>query len=394
MSFLKYFVLNILIFSTLPQAQAVVLDWSGYYQVELNTLQNGDFENWGSGEIYHNLFLNPEVKVFDEVQIKSQFYFSSSSDNQKPYLLGANAFRSQEGLFWDNTALPVVAVRDLYLEISHDFGILRLGRKPHHFGLGMYYNASHKPFNSFYNVETSKGSISWRGFIGSSYYVQPMIYYYNETAFSMMIQAGLHNNDNYGVDALYKTTPIKITDDDQTNSTESYFGFYGFYLMDSLDFHLEAGGNSKGVYGGFFKAHWKTPIKWLKIKLNLAGSSSNENTSFYFDPSFSSNLAFFVEQYSLHLQDKEDKKEDMYSFNSGFYISPSASFSITDVLSIKSIFSVILSYDNGEPLFYNASLMLKYKIKEGLVWKTSIGTIFPNNDNWHIGLRSQAAITF
>ena len=52
-------------------------------------------------------------------------------------------FQQQEGSSFGFTKEgdffpPLIGVRDLYLQIAHDFGLFEIGRKPHHFGLGMY----------------------------------------------------------------------------------------------------------------------------------------------------------------------------------------------------------------------------------------------------------------
>lgn len=394
MRWFLYFILVVQVYS----AQAIVLDWSGFYELELNTLQKGDFEKWGSSEVFHNLHLKPDIKAFDGVSIRSWFQIapqgtaSQNTPSRKFYLQEGVGFGSNnQNIF----SAPLIAVKDLYLEVTHDFGLLQIGWKPHHFGLGMYYNDSSGPFNPVYNLEGSRGFVSWRGFIGSSYYIQPMVHYVDEALFNLFIQAGF-NMDEYGVELMYKTSPQGVTD--STEDSPSYFGFYSYYKMDdeTLAAHLEAGRTSEGMYGAVLDVDWQTPVKWLGVGLNLGVATASEDTAFYFDPSFSSHLSFLIEEYEMSkATGTEDSKKYMrYSFHSAFYIAPSASFSLLDSLILEPVFSTHLSYSAIDVLLYHTEVKLKYQLAEGVMWSTSVGVLFPKEDHWHMGVMSQAAITF
>ncbi len=393
--FITYIVFPLSIFS----AQAVVLDWSGSYLLEINTVQNGDFEYWGSSEAFHNLHLKPDIKAFDEVRVKSWFQLSTPSSVSNNFAGRKFAIQKGVNFNWDSeksVSLPGIAVRDLYLEVAHDFGLLQVGWKPHHFGLGMYYNDSSALFDPFYNLEGSRGFISWRGFIGSSYYIQPMVHYVNDTLFNLFIQAGF-STDQYGVEAMYKTSPQGIEgDNSKAENIPSYIGIYGYYNTDTLTAQLEVGRTSDEVYGGVLDIDWESPIKWLSLGLDMGLATSEEKKAFHFDPSFSSRLSFLIEEYE-NLKPKgeaETTQSEYYSFHSAFYLSPSLSFSLLDSLNLKSIFSIHISYSEMDVLFYHKELMLEYQLAEGLTWSTGVGVLFPREDNWHIGLISQAAITF
>ena len=395
--FLVYIVFAVVTFP----AQAIVLDWSGAYTVEFNTVQKGDFEYWGSSEAIHNLHLKPDIKAFDGVRARSWFQVSNQSD---VFHISGRKFAEQEGVRFNwagdkqSLSFPFVTVRDLYLEVSHDFGLFQIGWKPHHFGLGMYYNDSTGIFDQFYNLEGSQGFASWRGFIGSSYYVQPMVHYINDTLFNLFIQAGL-SKEEYGLSAMYKTSPIGIEDDTQPENANSYIGIYGYYKMDTLKAQLEVG-IADEVYGGVLNIEWEAPLKWLDLGLNAGLSSSEEKKAFYFDPSFSSRLSFLIEEYE-YLKPKPqtaeksaEKSLEVYSFHSAIYLSPFLSFSLSDSFNLNSTFSIHISYSEMDVLLYHKELTLKYKLTEGLTWNTGIGVLFPKEENWYIGLISQAAITF
>ena len=391
-----------LVMFTLP-SWAMVLDWNGSYELELNFLQEGSFESFGKANTFHSLHLKPDIKVFDGVRVKSWFYlkptFSSQSESEvRP------KFQQQEGEVFGFTqegdfSPPLIGVRDLYLQIAHDFGLFEIGRKPHHFGLGMYYNDSSEPFSPVYNIEGMTGFISWRGFIGSSYYIQPLIHYLSSSQFNLFLQVGW-TKEQYGIEAIYKTAPQGIEPEVPIESP-SYVGAYGYYkLNESLSAQLEIGGQlTEEVYGGFLEIDWQSPIKWLDAGLNLGASTTKENKVFYFDPSFSSKLSFLLEQYEFKQDELTSGSEYLktylrYSFNSSFYISPTLSFALSDSFNIQTQFAAHFSYPDFSFTLYHMECMLNYQLTEGLTWTTSIGTLFPSEDKWQIGVLSQVAITF
>ena len=389
-------------------AQAVVLDWSGSYQVEYRVLQEGDFENWGFSTFFHNLHLKPDIKAFDGVRVRSWWHLSPRVHSSSWDLAG-RTFYTQEGIHFGlgDTATdfpPIISVRDLYLEVTHNFGLFRIGWKPHHFGLGMSYNDSSELFSPVYNGEGSRGFISWRGFIGSSYYIQPMLHYIDSALFNVFIQAGFTQNQ-YGVELMYKTTPQGVEDHSRTEAQESasHLGAYAYYkLPEVLTLHLEVGRTSDQVYGGAVKGDWQSPIQWLTMGLAMGLSTSDKDKAFYFDPSFSSLISFAVEAYEQGKQmsgiidpaEEEKISSSGYSFHSAFYISPAFVFSLSDSVNLESAFSTHLSYSEGDVLLYHGELTLQYELSEGLVWNTAIAILFPKEDDWHMGFISQAAITF
>ncbi len=380
--------------------QALVLDWSGSYELEWNILQKGDFEQWGSSEMFHNLRLKPDIKAFDNVRVRSWFQLVPLGNSSEGSL--RKKFLAQEGRLFGfgetaDFSIPLLSVRDLYLEIAHDFGLFQTGWKPHHFGLGMYYNDSSVIFSPVYNKEGSSGFVSWRGFIGSSYYIQPMVHYIGKMAFNFFIQLGF-TKDEYGVEAMYKTAPQNMVNESTPVESPSYFGVYGYYKMNPLVLRLEAGSTlSEEVYGGALEVAWQTPLKWLGVELNTGISTSNPDKKvFYFDPSFSSLLFSLISEYEDLKSTKPEYLSEylQYSIHSSMYISPSVSFSILDSLSLKPVFSIHLSYPDMGVSLYHTELELKYHLAEGVVWNTSMGIIFPTEDHWHIGAISQVAITF
>ena len=388
------FVIFILFFSF--SAKAIVLDWTGSYQVEFNVLQSTDFEQWGPGEFFHNLHLKPDIKAFDGVRVKSWFYLAGQRElSLEP---AQRTFYPQEGIGFglkNKDFPPGIFIRDLYLEVAHDFGFFQTGWKPHHFGLGLYYNDGSAPFSPAYNAEGSTGFLSWRGFIGSSYYVQPMLHYIGDALFNLFVQAGYHK-EQYGIELMYKTSPQGARDLNAPITSPSYWGVYGYYKADTLSAKLEGGRTADELYGMALAINWQSPVSWLNLALDAALSTSDTNNkAFYFDPSFSSGLSFIIENYEERKQAKsKEGAHSGYAFHSAFHFSPSLAFSLSDSVELTTLFSVQLSYSDWEVLLYHTEMGFQYQLMEGLIWKTGLGAVFPQQESPYIGFISQAAISF
>ena len=118
-------------------------------------------------------------------------------------------------------------------------------------------------FSPVYNIEGMTGFVSWRGFIGSSYYIQPLIHYITNSQFNLFLQAGWAK-EKYGIEAIYKTAPQGVGSEVPIESP-SYVGAYGYYkLNEELSAQVEVGGQlTEEVYGGFLEIDWQTPVKMV-----------------------------------------------------------------------------------------------------------------------------------
>ncbi len=410
--YLLFFLLGFVGFS-----EALVLDWSGSYKLEKEWIQNiGQEEGRGDFRILHNLRLQADIKAYDGVRVKSLFHlvpFSQVSavpsnvpstaplSTNSPYYLYQNG--DSFGLF-EPRGSPFLAVRDLYINFSHNFGVLEVGWKPHHFGLGMFYNDGQDVLSPAYNnSQGSRGVLSWKAWIGSSYYIQPMVHYIDDLLFNLLIQGGL-KQDFYGFSVIYKPELLGWSNRNEqlisqwTTRLPSYFGIYAYYQLESLEVQTE-GGQSGDTYGATFKGKWATPFKKLNTQIDLGISTSDSvdpKSAFYFDPSFSSQLFFLAERHEgLKSPAPEYLKNYLfYSFHSAFYVAPRVSFSLLDSLELSSMFSTHFSYPGGELLLYGVDFALQYQKKAGFRWITRVGLLFPEENDLHIGINSTVAISF
>ena len=401
---------------------AVVLDWSGSYKLEEEFIQNVGQGSW-QFHILHNLRLEPDLKVLDGLSVKSGFQLASPpnvyanrSNVEFYYQNGAyfgwnhgdiaaatvspaispteTATMANNSLFSHDTP-PGLEVRHLYLKFAHNFGVFQTGWKPHHFGMGMYYNDGSNIFSPTYNKQGSRGFVSWKGFFGS-YYIRPMVHYIDQLWFNVFIQGGF-KKDQYGVEAIYKMDPFGLGEEEVKWETlwPNYLGLYAYYKTTTFSVQAEGGRNGRAL-GGAFQLDWYTPWKKLRTEWGLGFSSTNKSEIFYFDPSFSSALSFVIERYeSLKTNQPEYlKKYLFYSFHSAFYVMPALVFSVIDSLDIKTTFSIHFSYPDWSVLLYGTDLVFSYQLPAGVKWLNRIGVLFPSADDWHIGVNSGVAITF
>ena len=412
---------------------ALVLDWQGSYKLEEEFIQNVGEGEWDF-HILHNLRLEPDIKVRDGLSVKSGFQLSSPIDftdsdfyYQNGGYFGWNSAESKASLVSSSvqslsagasgltpppaaspvlparasSRVPGLAVRHLYLQFAHPFGVFQAGWKPHHFGIGMRYNDGEAIFSPVYNKQGSLGFISWKGILGS-YYVQPLVHYIDSIWFNLFIQGGWKTK-LYGVEAIYKFNPLGVGEEGARWRARwpMYFGVYGYYRWRALFLEAEWG-QSGDTQGGAFKLKWQTP--WQKLYANLKvgfSTSSHTEQRFYFDPSFSATeLSFMVERYEGIKNPRPEylKKYLFYTFHDGFYIRPEMVF-LWNRWELKAAFSFHPeSWPDGRlvgvmPL-YVTDWAFSYQLPSGVKWINRVGFLFPAEGDWYIGVNSGVAITF
>ena len=387
-------------FITIFSAQALVLDWSGSYEIEISTLRSTDDFSIGTENVFHNLHLKPRVHAFDGVNVRSWFHLAappSSSDN-------LFRFSPQEGTVFGHSSSDELGlfIRDLYLDLSRDFAQFQIGWKPHHFGMGMYYNDSSEPLSPVYSLDASRGFASLKLYT-KSFYIQPLFYLNYASLLSFLIQGGFES-DNYGVEGVYKKGfEVVVPEVDHymySTDNSDYLGLYAYYKSEQLKIQLEFGAilDDSSVYGGALSIEHVAPWEWLNFQLNAGISTNDEGNSFYFDPTFSAGLSFAIEEYEKSLKSPEPeylKEYTSYSFHSAFYVAPVLRFFPVQKLTLGVVFPVHVSIPEMQLLVYGTEVLCTYQWADNITWSSGLSAIFPEEENiWHIGVISQAAITF
>lgn len=152
----------------LGTAQAANINWSGLYRaegIETHNLELGSAEQTSSYGLHH-LILRPSVVPADGFILRSRFdIFNSPAypGSQVGQFFGAGP-RGPTGKAPTNTtsardsntlarneASDTLAVNELYLTWTHEFGSLLVGRAPLQFGLGMSYSAGDGDFDHWFD---------------------------------------------------------------------------------------------------------------------------------------------------------------------------------------------------------------------------------------------------
>jgi hypothetical protein len=163
-STVKKISLLLLIAIALPtNANALTVDWSGYFRADNNHVRNFTFEGKKSTTFSSVFFkLKPKVLVNDNVIIKSEWnigdpiygFFGRSiprEDRNNPLSTGKDSF-------------PISAAR-IWMDVHTDFGTLQVGRAPFHWGLGAIFNSGDHAFDRFQSTSDTIRLVSKFGYL-------------------------------------------------------------------------------------------------------------------------------------------------------------------------------------------------------------------------------------
>lgn len=178
----KYLYAIVATFFLATNANALTIDWSGYFRADHNFVHNyqmdksspgysnsGDSGEYIKGEgkkstTYSSLFMKikPRVLVNDNIVIHSEWnvgdpvagFFGRGipkEDRTNPFSTGK-----------DSMSLTVAR---LWLDTHTDFGTLQVGRAPMNWGLGVIFNAGDEPFDRYQSTSDTIRLISKFGYL-------------------------------------------------------------------------------------------------------------------------------------------------------------------------------------------------------------------------------------
>lgn len=132
------------------------INWSGKYQLESQLIKN---PNLGSSEreysyLNHHLVLNPHIVAADGITIHSRFDIFNNSDypnSQLGEFFGGSNTPTNEKASTGELESETIAVTELYLSWTQQFGSLIAGRAPVQFGLGITHNAGNGDFDHWFD---------------------------------------------------------------------------------------------------------------------------------------------------------------------------------------------------------------------------------------------------
>jgi hypothetical protein len=206
-------------------AQALTLDWSGYFRAshdfvhdyQMNKGEPGYSSLGGQGEdipgegnhnaTFSSLFLRlkPRVLVNDNIIVHSEWNVGDPVTGF--FGRGVPNYDRNNSFSTSKDALSITASR-LWLDVHTDFGTVQVGRAPMDWGLGIVFNAGDRPFDRFQSTSDTIRLVSKFGYLS----LMPL---YSKNAMGQSlagardpllntVQAGEDDVTDYGVGLRYE----------------------------------------------------------------------------------------------------------------------------------------------------------------------------------------------
>jgi hypothetical protein len=146
-----------------PSAQALTLDWAGYFRADHN-LVNGIQGESAKTANFSSMFmkLKPRVLVNDNVIVHSEW---DVGDQVAGFFgRGIPRYDRNNALSTDKAGFDITA-RRLWLDVHTDFGTVQVGRAPFSWGLGAVFNAGDGPHDRFQSTMDTVRVVSKFGYL-------------------------------------------------------------------------------------------------------------------------------------------------------------------------------------------------------------------------------------
>lgn len=186
-----FITLSVLLSSLFLNSANADIEWSGVYRFEANMIKNSDLNSRGKELAYglNTLILRPKIVAGDGLTINGQFNILNNANEPNSQMgsvwgggVGAGTIPpASTGAADSNTMSQTMksetlAVSQLYLTFSQEYGQAIVGRAPLQFGLGMNHNAGRGLFDHWYDT---RDMVGYKIIMGNLYFF-PMIGKANE----------------------------------------------------------------------------------------------------------------------------------------------------------------------------------------------------------------------
>lgn len=247
---------------------AMALDWNGLYRIEYLDIDRTEMTSGSrKGYLLNNLILMPHIIPSDGIEVVSKIHLMENDDpryeNFQAGAIWGNTVNPGTSTYIDNSnalsqnrAKTRLAVSQMYLKMTQEWGSLVVGRAPMHFGLGITHNAGNDPFDHWFDT---RDLIAYKVHIGHVF-IMPFIskQYANDfeagneiTNQSLHIEYRNHDTGNW-LGVFYETSkgshlandvplaPLNGTAITRSLDLTSYNVFLGKDFTD-FNFRLEGG---------------------------------------------------------------------------------------------------------------------------------------------------------
>ncbi len=437
---------------------AISIDWTGGYRVEYVSVNGPTLADSQSKNYALNfLYLQPKIIGSDGINIISRFDIMPSQtaaykNSQVGALIGGGLNDNNHGTGSNassqNQNSTSLQVSQLYLNVTHEYGSLLVGRAPIEFGLGMTYNAGRGEFDHW--IDT-KEVLAYR-FIVDNIAFTPMVARVKQDDFgggigNDQIYILEYNNKEIGARAgvFHQTRTLGSTKNDYLGSevgsgtvvTDNSLGVkiqtVNIFLerkWTEFEFKLEASFvtgdtgvqnaageikmNSYAVVAEALKPSLDSKWEWSAQLGAVSGDNpETENTyeGYQLDRNYNVGLLMFnhrlgqrdiLKTAALHSNDSRNGNNlslqnsvDDEAVSNVFFLAPSMKYKWDDKIDLKSkfIYGQLLNskmkdgnniIDTSKDLGLELNLELIYKPRERVTWSTGVGVLFPGSA-WSAG---------
>lgn len=423
-------------FSLSAQAFVGDVEWTGFYRIEGNTINNPLLtkESTSRKEYgVHHLVLSPRIVAADGAYINTKFnVFNSQRGGNQLGSIWGDADTSNSTTLSRSQAHQSFRLSQFYVTYVQQFGAAIVGRAPVHFGLGMTHNAGNGVFDHYSDTRDLVGY----KFVMGNLFILPMYAKVNEGALTayddvteILIHAQYENPEtdvemgffyqnrkakSGGVDldpTLYGGAGASLGGNLNIKSYSFYYlkdttrmragvevtnqsGDLGVRNSDNQSVSLSATGiagefeyrpdASKWSYG--FKTGWAT---------GNDVSKTNEFEGFFFSQNY--DVAFLLFNHALGQGDflntsalgrtNESYREDpdIETISNVIFVAPHINYQWRRDWSIRSVFATgqlnstkrPTGPDTGKGLGYEIDLSLVFTPNERIVWENTFGYFAP-----------------
>lgn len=160
-------------------SHAVGVDYSGAYRFEFTDISRPSLDGDDSmGKSYgtHFLTVRPNILASDGINIISRLDFLTSKSldyansqigqtwGGSDYGIGVSGNAGANNITRSNQINTNVKIRELFLKVEEDNGVLLMGRAPYEFGLGITHNAGDGEFDHWFDT---KDLIAYKFYVGN-----------------------------------------------------------------------------------------------------------------------------------------------------------------------------------------------------------------------------------
>ena len=349
--------------------------------------------------------IKPELIVFDDVRIKSEWILLAGSALSSTSMGGQTSNMVAGGIMSADSINANLSIRRAWLEWSSDWGIFTLGRQPLNYGLGMTYNSGDGLWD--YSGD-SVDRVAYKLMMGTVWFGlaadvrhEGAVNYYGDNQNSFETQIGYMEPESnmeigfmWHFDYGHNQERINVYDVYQKKSfpeTGISLGFEAAYRKGhEEDYDLDGKLDQVQAFGLLFDLEYAPGAFELGLKTGFAtgddGSSDNKYNAFHFNRAYKIAMLLFTEDLGVGGDSIHGSQGIGGDFNSlgAVFLAPRLAYTFSEVLKIETVVAYALTQKKpntgrGKSLGTEFDINATYLWKETLETGLRFGWFFPSS---------------